>query len=54
MQLILTHEEVTKIVLEKVNETFSTNFNEIKFDGYSKFTEATLSMVLPNTTEVQS
>lgn len=54
MQLILTREEVEKLVLEKINETFSTSFNEISFDGYSKFTEATLSKTSPEIVEVQS
>ena len=54
MKLVLTPEEVRAILLAKVNQDFSTNFNEVTFDGYSPFKTATFEVAEPEVMEVGS
>jgi hypothetical protein len=54
MKLVLTPEEVKAILLAKVNQDFSTNFNEVTFYSYSLFRTATLEVVEPEVMEVGS
>lgn len=51
MKLVLTSEEVKQILLAKVNQDFSADFNQVTFDGYSPFKTATFEVAEPEVME---
>jgi len=48
MKLVLTTEEVKALLIAKINKEFKTDFNDVTFNGYSQFHEATFVFVKPD------